>query len=180
MSVCDCVRARVKQKNAPLCEGFKFEPLVRYMGVSVASILNCLLSRKNLSAKTEPTGIKSATATILNYLKEGRLRKAVSILFDSPFPVPHPLYVRLFQLFSSTRALIEARKVESHLVTFCPTSPIFLLNRAIEAYGKCGCLEDARELFEEMPQRDGGSWNAMLTAYTQNGYGLEALICFWI
>ncbi|XP_022993859.1 pentatricopeptide repeat-containing protein At3g26540 [Cucurbita maxima] len=148
------------------------------MGVSAASILNRLLSHKNLSARTQPTGAKAVATTILKYLEEGRLRKAVSVLFDSPFPFPHPLYARLFQICSSTRALVEARKVESHLVTFCPTPPIFLLNRAIEAYGKCGCLVDARELFEEMPQRDGGSWNAMITAYTKNGFALEALNLF--
>ncbi|XP_004144297.1 pentatricopeptide repeat-containing protein At3g26540 [Cucumis sativus] len=145
------------------------------MGVSAASILNRLLSRKNLTARSEFTDANAATSTILRYLEEGRLGKAVLILFNSPFPFPHTLYTRLFQLCSSTRALVEARKVESHLATFCPTPPIFLLNRAIEAYGKCGCLKDARELFDEMPQRDGGSWNAMITAYTQNGYALEAL-----
>lgn len=55
------------------------------------------------------------------------------------------------------------------MITFTPNPPTFLLNRAIETYGKCGCLADARELFDEMPKRDGGSWNAMITAYSQNG-----------
>ncbi|KAK7840436.1 pentatricopeptide repeat-containing protein [Quercus suber] len=55
---------------------------------------------------------------------------------------------------SSNHAVVKARKVKSHLLTFSPTSPVFLLNRAIETYGKCGCLVNARELFEEMPQRD--------------------------
>lgn len=59
-----------------------------------------------------------------------------------------------------------------------PTPPTFLLNRAIECYGKCGCVNDARELFDEMPQRDGGSWNAILSAYTQNGFADKALELF--
>lgn len=55
---------------------------------------------------------------------------------------------------------------------------MFLLNRAIESYGKCNCLEDAKELFDEMPTRDGGSWNAMITAYTRNGRAEDALGLF--
>lgn len=68
--------------------------------------------------------------------------------------------------------------MESHLVTTCPRPPTFLLNRAIECYSKCGCLNDARELFDEMPGRDGGSWNAMLSGYTQNGFPEKALELF--
>ncbi|KAL8122003.1 hypothetical protein AgCh_018655 [Apium graveolens] len=50
----------------------------------------------------------------------------------------------------SRRSIIDARKVESYLTTFATTPPAFLINRAIECYGKCGCLSDARELFDEM------------------------------
>ena len=56
--------------------------------------------------------------------------------------------------------------------------PTFLLNRAIETYGKCQCLRDARELFDEMPHRDGGSWNAMISAYAQGGSSNETLSLF--
>ncbi|CAJ1974127.1 unnamed protein product [Sphenostylis stenocarpa] len=58
---------------------------------------------------------------------------------------------------------LSACKVESHLLTF-------LLNRATESYAKCHCLCDARELFDEMPQRDGGTWNALITAYSKLGF----------
>lgn len=141
-------------------------------------MLNRLLCNKSFNSQTQPTSAKALTNTILNLLKSNHLRKAVSVLFASPFPVPYSLYARLFQLCSSTLAIVEARKVESHLVTFSPTPPVFLLNRAIETYGKCGCLEDAKELFDEMPQRDGGSWNAIIKAFTQCGSAEEALYLF--
>ncbi|KAK4853777.1 hypothetical protein QYF36_014420 [Acer negundo] len=116
--------------------------------------------------------------SVCNYLKENRLKKAISILFATPEPVPYSLYAHLFLVCSLNHAIVEARKVESHLVSFSPTPPQFLLNRAIECYGKCGSLNDARELFDEMPHRDGGSWNAMLTAYSQNGFSNKALELF--
>uniref|UniRef100_A0A2N9EN27 Pentacotripeptide-repeat region of PRORP domain-containing protein n=1 Tax=Fagus sylvatica TaxID=28930 RepID=A0A2N9EN27_FAGSY len=148
------------------------------MGVSAASILNRLLYSGTHKPQTQPTSAKALTNTLFTHLKAGRLQKAISILFAAPIPVSYSLYARLFQICASNRAIVEARKVESHLVTFSPTPPVFLLNRAIEAYGKCGCLVDARELFEEMPQRDGGSWNAMITAYAQGGFPEKALLMF--
>ncbi|XP_030528800.1 pentatricopeptide repeat-containing protein At3g26540 [Rhodamnia argentea] len=150
------------------------------MGVNAASILNHLLGhiRHPKSPSTEPSTAKALTKTILAHLDEGRLQQAVSVLFTSPEPVAHSLYARLFQLCSSASAIVQARKVESHLVTLNATPPPFLLNRAIEAYGKCRCLTDARELFDQMPERDGGSWNAMIAAYVQNGRADKALSLF--
>ncbi|KAI3797784.1 hypothetical protein L1987_33047 [Smallanthus sonchifolius] len=121
---------------------------------------------------------KALTHKIFTHLKLNSLSKAVSTLFESPVPVDISLYASLFKLCAARRAIIETRKVESHLLTFNPTPPVFLLNRAIEAYGKCSCLDDARELFDEMPQRDGGSWNALISAYALNGFADEALRVF--
>ncbi|KAK9096238.1 hypothetical protein Sjap_021735 [Stephania japonica] len=139
-----------------------------------------LLLNNTTRIKPQSHQIKPVTEAILGHLDSGRLEKAVEVLFASPFPFPSNLYAYIIQFCSSTLAIVEARKVESHLVTFCtyPPPPVFLLNRAIECYGKCGCLDDARELFDEMPQRDGGSWNAMITAYSWNKRNLEALDLF--
>lgn len=150
-------------------------------GASIVSELNHLLqsiSSSNNGRTPRPTTTIAITSAILRTLNAGNLSKAVSILFHSPAPFPYSVYACLFQLSSSTRAIVEARKLESHLVTFSPNPPVFLLNRAIEAYGKCGCVRDARELFDEMPHRNGGSWNAMITAYSKNRYNEEALLLF--
>ncbi|KAK6938341.1 Pentatricopeptide repeat [Dillenia turbinata] len=148
--------------------------------MSVSSLLNRLLQRdsRNLNIKTLPAKTKSLTDTILSLLSSNRLKKAVSILFSSTEPVPFSLYARLFHVCSLNGAIIEARKLESTLARHFEEPPVFLLNRAIETYGKCGCVRDAKELFDEMPKRDGGSWNAMITAYAQNGCEEMALWLF--
>ncbi|VVB04138.1 unnamed protein product [Arabis nemorensis] len=126
--------------------------------------------------RTQPK--TSVTHQILDHLEGGNISKAVSVLFASPEPVAYWLYERLFRSCSSKSLIVQARKVESHLLTFSPLPPIFLLNRAIEAYGKCGFVNDARELFEQMPERDGGSWNAVITACAQNNVPDEVFRTF--
>lgn len=146
--------------------------------MNASSAVNRLLRNKIHKPKTLQSNAEELTNSILANLNSGYLRKAVSILFNSPVPFSFSLYAHLFQLCTARQAIVEARKVESHLVSFCPDPPLFLLNRAIETYGRCGCLRDARELFDEMPRRDGGSWNAMIAAYTQCGCPEKALGMF--
>ncbi|XP_057735885.1 pentatricopeptide repeat-containing protein At3g26540-like [Arachis stenosperma] len=151
------------------------------MGVSAASILNHLLQAKNLKPQPRSTATnttKAAITTILSHVNAGHICKAASVLFAFPAPFPYSLYAHLFQHCTSPRAVVGLRKAESHLLTFSPTPPIFLLNRAIEAYGRCDSLRDARELFDEMPQPDGGSWNALINAYSQRGFSDEVFKLF--
>ncbi|XP_059309716.1 pentatricopeptide repeat-containing protein At2g20540-like [Lycium ferocissimum] len=48
----------------------------------------------------------------------------------------------------------------------------------IVMYAKCGCLDIAEKLFDEMPQKDLICWNAMISGFAMNGNGLEALSLF--
>ncbi|XP_077214345.1 tetratricopeptide repeat (TPR)-like superfamily protein [Tasmannia lanceolata] len=149
---------------------------------SASSLLNRLLQNTthhhHKPKPTPPTNTQSITTSILSHINSGQLKKAVSLIFSSPSTFPPYIYTRLFQLCSSKHALVETRKLESHLITSSPSPSTFLLNRAIGTYGKCGSLKDARELFDEMPHRDGGTWNAMITAYSQAGCPRDALALF--
>jgi pentatricopeptide repeat protein len=48
----------------------------------------------------------------------------------------------------------------------------------VDMYSKCGVLDKAREVFEELPERNIMSWSALITGFSQNGLGDEALKCF--
>ncbi|KAG8374654.1 hypothetical protein BUALT_Bualt10G0018500 [Buddleja alternifolia] len=48
----------------------------------------------------------------------------------------------------------------------------------ISMYCKCGVLEDAWKLFQEMPRKDVVTWNAMISGYAQHGVSDKALNLF--
>ncbi|XP_057821823.2 putative pentatricopeptide repeat-containing protein At3g23330 [Cryptomeria japonica] len=48
----------------------------------------------------------------------------------------------------------------------------------VDMYAKCGRIDKACELFEEMPHRNVVSWNAMIAGYAQNGFFEKALETF--
>lgn len=149
------------------------------MGSKAGSVLSRHLRPAAAHLPDSAVSVKALTTTVLNHVRLGRLPKAVSIIFSSATPLPFSLYAHLFRVCASTKAIIETRKLESHLIsTFNSHPPVFLLNRAIESYGRCSCINDAKELFDEMPIRDGGSWNAMITAFSRNGFTEDALGLF--
>ncbi|KAA8531086.1 hypothetical protein F0562_005795 [Nyssa sinensis] len=55
---------------------------------------------------------------------------------------------------------------------------IFIQNRLIDVYGKCGCLDDARKLFNRMPQKNTFTWNSIISAFTKSGFLAEAAQLF--
>ncbi|KAG5608111.1 hypothetical protein H5410_019392 [Solanum commersonii] len=57
-------------------------------------------------------------------------------------------------------------------------SSIKLGTALIDMYAKCGCLDIAEKVFDEMPIRDLICWNAMISGFAVNGNGLKALKLF--
>lgn len=55
---------------------------------------------------------------------------------------------------------------------------VFLGTALIDTYSKCGSLEDARGVFEEMQIKSLATWNAMITSLGVHGFGEEALAVF--
>ncbi|CAG7874626.1 unnamed protein product [Brassica rapa] len=54
----------------------------------------------------------------------------------------------------------------------------FLGPKLISMYGKCGDLDSARRVFNQMVNKDRVAWNAMITVYSQNGRSMEAIKLF--
>ncbi|KAK9289437.1 hypothetical protein L1049_007592 [Liquidambar formosana] len=55
---------------------------------------------------------------------------------------------------------------------------VFVGSSLVDMYAKCGEIEDARKLFEGMPERNVVSWSGMICGYAQLGEGEEALRLF--
>ncbi|KAK4279157.1 hypothetical protein QN277_016907 [Acacia crassicarpa] len=54
----------------------------------------------------------------------------------------------------------------------------FVGNALIAMYGKCGCIDEALQLFESMPETDLVSWNAMMHVYAENGLSQDSYDLF--
>lgn len=73
------------------------------------------------------------------------------------------------------QALKHAKSLHSHIIKSGLFNHVFILNNMISVYAKCSSFDDARTLFDEMPQRNIVSWTTMVSALTNYGMPHEAL-----
>lgn len=77
------------------------------------------------------------------------------------------------------RLPIQGKKFHAHVVKsgFDLYGPLFS-NTLLDMYGKCGCLKDALQLFDEMPIRDLASWTSIFTSHNQANLPKKAIFLF--
>uniref|UniRef100_A0A0D9WMP9 Pentacotripeptide-repeat region of PRORP domain-containing protein n=1 Tax=Leersia perrieri TaxID=77586 RepID=A0A0D9WMP9_9ORYZ len=55
---------------------------------------------------------------------------------------------------------------------------VFVMNSLVDMYAKAGDLENARKVFDRVPERNVVSWTSMLSGSIQNGFAEEGLMLF--
>ncbi|MFS7922781.1 putative tetratricopeptide-like helical domain superfamily [Helianthus anomalus] len=70
------------------------------------------------------------------------------------------------------------REVHESIVKAGLERNLFVRNALVFMYGKCGDLNVARQLFDEMPVRDCVSWNSIISGYACKGMWREAFELF--
>ena len=80
---------------------------------------------------------------------------------------------RLLQMFSS----IALFQVLVSIPNGGGLSDAFISKKSqvdlVDMYSKCGCLEDAHKVIDQVPKRNMISWNELLLVYAQHGHGRE-------
>ncbi|KAF7809067.1 pentatricopeptide repeat-containing protein [Senna tora] len=75
------------------------------------------------------------------------------------------------------RDVVEGMKLHCQIVK-TNTMGSFVLAGLLDMYSKCGEVKSARDVFDEMFDRNVVSWSSMISAYVQNDCGEEALALF--
>ena len=62
----------------------------------------------------------------------------------------------------------SGRGVHKDVVVFGEESNLQVRNSVLDMYSKCGDVGSARQVFDEMSERDVFSWNSMMSGYVWN------------
>ncbi|XP_020108965.1 pentatricopeptide repeat-containing protein At3g53360, mitochondrial isoform X2 [Ananas comosus] len=93
----------------------------------------------------------------------------------STFRLLPSTYAHLFLACSQLKSIHHGRLVHRHLSASSMRPDIVLSNHILNMYGKCGFMEEARKLFEEMPEINIVSWTSMISGFSQNCRENEAV-----
>ncbi|MCO5549369.1 hypothetical protein L7F22_002840 [Adiantum nelumboides] len=87
-------------------------------------------------------------------------------------------YTVVLEACSTLLLLSFIKQVHARIDSKDVTSNMDLGTALVNMYGKCGCLANAREVFNAMLFKDRLSWTAIVSAYAHNGKEEEALETF--
>lgn len=72
----------------------------------------------------------------------------------------------------------DTRRVHARIIRSQFSSEIYIQNRLIDVYAKCGDLDYARKVFDRMPHRNVFTWNSISSALLKGGFVDDAVTIF--
>ncbi|KAL5704023.1 hypothetical protein ACHQM5_022500 [Ranunculus cassubicifolius] len=118
--------------------------------------------------------------TVLTLCLQNQFQEALSLLYTiSPkTSIDTQTYATLIHACARSLRLNEGRSLHQHILSSNHQPDLFLTNHLINMYSKCGEINIARKLFDEMPHRNVVSWTALISGYHQHGFDDECFRMF--
>nr|AKH05209.1 chlororespiratory reduction 2 [Geranium phaeum] len=117
------------------------------------------------------SAIADKNRLIQSLSKQGNLKQALKVLSEEPNPTQRT-YELLILSCTSRSSLSD---VHRHLSGNGSDQDPFLATKLINMYSELGSVDDARKVFDEIPQRTIYVWNALFRALTTAGEGVQVL-----
>ncbi|KAH7443614.1 hypothetical protein KP509_02G042200 [Ceratopteris richardii] len=114
----------------------------------------------------------SWNAMIIGYAQPGCAEKSLSLFWKMELAnVAHTevSYVGAFKACAVLGSLRDARSVHESFKKSGLKENLILKNGLIDMYAKCGDVEEAHRVFDDIQQRDLVSWNALILGYAVHG-----------
>lgn len=120
----------------------------------------------------------SWTAMISGHIENGRYEEALTLFCkmrqDGQSP-DRATFASVIKAASVLALLGLGKQLHSYVIKSGNMSSVFSGCAMLDMYAKCGCFEDTFKTFEEMPQKNIVSWNAIMAALANNGEGKRAI-----
>ncbi|KAI5062696.1 hypothetical protein GOP47_0023235 [Adiantum capillus-veneris] len=124
--------------------------------------------------------VVSWNAVISGYLQHGHAKEALNLFQEmkEDCHVPDRItFLNVLKACGTLGYLDQAKQIHKSAENFCVEFDLFLNNTLIDMYAKCGDVDAARQIFDDMHERDSISWNALMTGYAQHGHVEETIEC---
>ncbi|KAL7237926.1 hypothetical protein ACSBR2_004095 [Camellia fascicularis] len=118
---------------------------------------------------------------IMGYVRNGQLEEGLECFREMREKglIPNEaILVTVLSASAQLGLLDQGRLIHSIISSFNFPISIPIGTGLIDMYAKCGCIELARVAFNQMPQKEVCSWNAMICGLATHGLGKESLALF--
>ncbi|XP_024534843.1 pentatricopeptide repeat-containing protein At4g13650 [Selaginella moellendorffii] len=165
------------------CRWFHFRAIAtgfgNHVGVRnglVAMYANCenLEVARRVFDGTEHKNMSSWTTMLTAYARRGFDRQAMNLYREMKRQGVDPDFMLFPTIVTACCSLKEAREIHAH-ITATGSHTLATDNALVTMYSNCGRLEDAKEMFDTMPEKNFITWTAMISACAQHGCPLEVI-----
>ncbi|XP_023638138.1 putative pentatricopeptide repeat-containing protein At2g01510 isoform X2 [Capsella rubella] len=87
-------------------------------------------------------------------------------------------FATVLKACASFASLLLGKQLHGFIIRSGNLENVFSGSGLVDMYAKCGSIKDAVQVFAEMPDRNAVSWNALISAYADNGDGEAAIGAF--
>lgn len=125
--------------------------------------------------------VVSWTAMINGYVKNQQPEEAFELFWRMQLSAVRPnefTLVSLLKACTQFGSLKLGRWVHDFALKNGFELDVFLGTALVDTYSKCGSLEEAKSVFDEMQIKSLATWNSMITSLGVHGFGEEALAVF--
>ncbi|CAA7404382.1 unnamed protein product [Spirodela intermedia] len=115
------------------------------------------------------------------FLSEGKAKEAVQVLGlleKEEKVLDLDRCLKLLDACGNAKAVDEVKAVHDYIMKMIGYLGVRIYNRILSVYCKCELMDDARKLFETMPERNITSWETMMLGLADNGLGEDAIDLF--
>lgn len=110
------------------------------------------------------------------YVRSGRFREAIGCFYHFMLTSDlRPDFYTFPPVLKACGNLVDGKKIHCWVLKLGFEWDVFVAASLIHMYSRFGFVSIARKLFNDMPFKDMGSWNAMISGCCQNGNAAEAL-----
>ncbi|KAH7861093.1 hypothetical protein Vadar_021618 [Vaccinium darrowii] len=125
--------------------------------------------------------LASWNAMISGYAQSGQTEMAISLFREMQGLEICPNPVTITSILSACAqlgALSLGKWVHNLIKNESFESNIYVSTALIDMYAKCGSIAEARQLFDNIQEKNVVTWNAMISGYGLHGHGREAVNLF--
>ncbi|GMN56190.1 hypothetical protein TIFTF001_025295 [Ficus carica] len=125
--------------------------------------------------------VRSWTLMIAGFVQCGKPKEAVALFLEMEKAGVDPNEATVVVVLAACADLGDlflGRRIHENWNRIAFGSNVRVSNTLIDMYVKCGCLEDARGVFDKMEDRTVVSWSAMIAGLAMHGKAEEALELF--
>eukprot|EP01018_Ginkgo_biloba_P039546 Gb_03570 [translate_table: standard] len=185
LQVCANMKALPEGKRVHarmLTSGFETSTLLPAKLISMYAMCGSVMNARQVFDKTPEPNVFIWNAIIRVYANNELCDEALTLYYQMEPAGVQPdkfTFPCVLKACASLLVLEEGKVIHEYIIANRFESDLFVGNALVAMYAKCGSIEEARRVFDEMHQRDVVSWNTIITGYTQIGNFDEALELFF-